>query len=248
MQTAIMIFRPTDKMSWRMLRLCLRSLRKVSSCAVIIYTDSFTCVHADIAAGMKNVHWKVVDADLMYNRLMLFKVESLYRLVDSVLSDNTQVLCVDTDTYFMADPFQAFMQSFDVGFTSRHYRYQYPINAGVVFVRVNPASRYFLKYAVKQIVNPTWPAYVQWRKRFNRTGVDWYVDQDFYSVAYLNRCSMAVDIKDVGSRFNFCPHADGETTEQGKQEMRDAYKAGDAVVLHLKSRLKELVTEGMFDE
>jgi hypothetical protein len=236
-----------DDTSWDLLRLALSSLRKVSTCSIVIFTNEFTTTHAEIGKDIGNLHWEVVDSYMIEDRMMLFKVEALCSLLSSLQKDD-QVLCVDADTYFCSDPFEAFSQSFDIGLTARHYEYQYPINAGVVFVRVNPDSVMFFQRAIRQIKCPTWHPYLHWRERFKRSGVNWYVDQDYYNVAYLNRDSLPVNIKDVGYRFNFCPHADGDKTEQGKDEMMEAYFNGDAVVLHFKSRLKELILEGLFNE
>lgn len=246
-QVAIMIFRPSDDLSWKALRLTLLSLRKASDCSITIFTNILTSKHRKAGQGIANICWNEMGSKIMKDRLMLFKVECLRNVVCN-LSDDSQVICADADLYFRSNPFAAFTKSFDVGLTSRHYSYQYPINAGVVFIRVNELSRWFMRAAVDEIISSTWPPYIQWRQKFKRMGVDWYVDQDYYNVAYLNRNLMMQLIVDVGSKYNFCPHADGCLTEKGKTEMRNEYHNGNAVVLHLKSRLKELIDEGLFDE
>ena len=54
-----------------------------------------------------------------------------------------------------------------------------------------------------------------------------------------------VKIIDVGPEYNFCPHSDGDHTWSGKQKLMQAYNDKSVAVLHLKSRLKELFSDGL---
>ena len=138
---------------------------------------------------------------------------------------------------------------FDIGVTTRCEEYQYPINGGVVMFRVNDQVKDFLRFLIEQLYNLTDPDLISYQKQFGHEGTDWYIDQDMWNVAYLSDDKLKehynVKITDVGCSFNYAPHADGEQTESGKAKLMGAFLDESVHVLHLKSRLKELLFEGL---
>lgn len=225
----------------------LKSLRRQaeSQTRIQLVTDSDWM--KDLSAFWQ-VNVQQVPSLSFINKRMLYKVWSLLSFIGS-LPEDSLVICSDVDVYFKGDPFQAFNQEFDIGLTTRGYEHPCPINAGMVYLRVNEQTIKFLSYMVAEIQHSTWRVYQEWRERFKRQGMDWYVDQDFYCCAWIHKEKFGAKIVDVGPRFNFCPHADGDSTETGKEEMKRAYREdNDIIVLHLKSKLKELAEEDLFDE
>jgi len=175
------------------------------------------------------------------------KIITHFRFING-LPNGSKVISADADLYFLKDPFEAFNQDFDIAVTTRPEKYHYPINQGVVMFRVNDRVRDFLNFLAGQIFERTWPELIQWQMKFDHVGNDWCIGQDIMCVAWLCRAEIlnqfGVTIKDIGSYYNFCPHADGEATEEGKRILMDAYDERKVAVLHLKSRLKELLFEG----
>lgn len=175
------------------------------------------------------------------------KIITHFRFIKG-LPNNSKVISMDADLYFLKNPFEAFEMDFDVAVTTRPEPYHYPINQGVVMIKVNDKVRNFLDYLSGQIFDRTWPELIEWQKRFGHTGNDWCIGQDLMCVAYVHKDYIwrlfGVKIVDIGPQFNFCPHADGEATEQGKAKLMQAYNMKSVHVLHLKSRLKELLYEG----
>lgn len=188
------------------------------------------------------------------------KVLCQYRFILG-LPNGSRVISADGDLYFLRDPFQAFtkefrgLDNFDIGVTTRCEPYKYPINGGMIFFSVNDQVKDFLRFLIEQVYEMTDPDLISYQKRFGHdkqgNPADWYIDQDMWNVAYLgdDRLKEHYDVKitDVGCTFNFAPHSDG-TPEQiaaGKAKLMRAYHDESVHVLHLKSRLKELVFEGL---
>lgn len=66
--------------------------------------------------------------------------------VDQVTAcaDGDEVLLIDADTMILRQLDAIWEQPFDIAYTARAPEYPHPLNGGVVFVRVNTASRAFL--------------------------------------------------------------------------------------------------------
>jgi len=175
------------------------------------------------------------------------KIVTQFRFINN-LPDNSKVISADADLYYLKDPFVAFEQDFDIAVTTRAEQYQYPINQGMVMFRVNNRVRGFLNFLASQINERTWLELIEWQKKFNHTGNNWCVGQDMMCVAWLMRDEIqkqfGVNIIDIGPHYNFCPHADGDSTPDGKRKLMKAYNEKSVAVLHLKSRLKELLLDG----
>jgi len=201
----------------------------------------------------------VTDEEFNIGR-MGSKVLTQYRFMQS-LPDGSRIISADCDLHYMADPFTAFDISvhrdgkwntpWDIAVTTRPYEYHYPINAGVVFFKMNKRVRDLLDYLIAEVYDRTWFELMQYQRKFGHTGNDWDIDQDILCVCYifdkLIKERFGVKIIDVGPKYNFCPHCDGsdEIVKAGKQQLMEAYNNKSAVVLHLKSRLKELLFDGL---
>ena len=230
---------------------CLRSLRQVSDCQLIVFTDN---VPEDLRVEWERqygVKWKVVPPSAMKGKRAAFKVKSLNRFACK-LPVGSQVLAADVDLYFMEDPFTAFgVADFQLAVTTRGYSYHTPINAGVYFYRVNKSLKEFLKFHTQQVFHPSWETYVSIRKTLQhaRFGLDWTVGQDFLYAVWQEKQwvekTFGVRVVDVGPGYNYCPDTDGGRCAQGLIEARKAYAAQEVKVLHLKSKLKELVYSGL---
>jgi len=188
------------------------------------------------------------------------KIITQFRFINN-LPDNSKVISADADLYYLKDPFTAFdieafdgaseQYEWDIAVTTRPEGelHHYPINQGIVMFRVNDKVRNFLEFLASQIFKRTWPELIEWQAKFNHTGNNWCIGQDMMCVAWLLRDwvyeKFGVTIIDVGPKYNFCPHADGAHTEKGKELLMNAYYSRSVSVLHLKSRLKELLLDGM---
>lgn len=233
----------------RLLTNTLTSLAKVSDCNMVVFSNrkyNYSTKPSDVLTQY------VTSEELKLGR-MGSKVLTQYRFITS-LPTGAQVISADADLHFLKDPFTAFdkevifSQGFDIAVTTRPYKYQYPINGGVVMFRVTDKLKRFLSFAISQIYERTWPAFIAFQAKFNHSGNDWFCDQDFWNACYLNRQEILerfdVLIDDIGPSWNFHHHADGASTEQGKEQTLKAFQEKSVAVIHLKSRLKELLFDG----
>jgi hypothetical protein len=235
------------------LETCLRSLRSVSDCVIVIATDGVPDALAALLATAYGVQWDLVLPEQMQNRRAACKLERLGELTFKV-SDGTQIMAADVDTYFLQDPFRAFAEhpQMDVGLTTRGYEHWSAINAGVVYLASVPHVRlYWLAWALAEIARPTWEPFVALRRQHGHesAGLDWWVDQDFLLACWEQRDRVrqttGVRIEDVGPTYNYCPPSDLDP--QAAEKIRTAYREKSVAVLHLKSRLKELIYAGLFE-
>lgn len=179
------------------------------------------------------------------------KVLCCYRFVCG-LSNGSKVLISDADMYFLRDVFQAFEAEFDLGVTSRCEPYHYPLNAGILFMRVSDQLKDYLRFVIEQLYESNWPELAVYQKRFRHDpkNFDWDFDQDALCTTYLMRDKIkeqfGIDVVDLGFYWNMCPHSDGtpEQIASGKNKLLKAYHDESVAVLHLKSKLREL----LFDE
>ncbi len=199
------------------------------------------------------VGWVTLPESEMENRRQACRVECLSSFVEQAESGE-KIIRADADLYFLKDPFTAFEDEFDLGLTTRGYKYSYPINVGVLFYKVSPKMKDLQSFIRSQVLNPTWQEYVAYRKHWKheKFGLDWCVEQDFFNVLWLHQNfileNFGIEVKDVGPDYNFCPHADGKFIEEGKQKVVEAYRQKSVSVIHLKSKLKDLVYEDVFDD
>lgn len=238
----------------------LDTLDRVVNCNKIVFSNRVKDYSQLTYQNGYNILTQYVTEDELRLGRMGSKVLTQYRFINA-LPDGSKVISADADLHFLKDPFEAFKpyiysktqdQKFDIVVTTRPYQYKYPINAGVVMFNVNDRVRRFLTFVMSQLYDLTWQPLIDFQKKFGHTGTDWYIDQDLWCAVYLNRQEILerfdVLVDDIGPSMNYCPHADGDSTEQGKQQLMQAYNEKSVHVLHLKSRLKELLFEGKLNE
>jgi len=227
----------------QLMKKSLETLTKVSNCNKIVFSNKAKDYGKNILTQY------VIPEEVEIGRAGS-KIITHFRFING-LPEGSKVISADADLYYLKDPFIAFEQDFDIAVTTRPEKYHYPINQGMVMFRTSKKLNYFLDFLMSQIFERTWPELIQWQKRFNHQGNDWCIGQDMMCVAWLCRDEIQkrfnVKIVDIGSYWNFCPHADGAQTEQGKQKLMDAYNNKSVAVLHLKSRLKELLLDGLLE-
>jgi hypothetical protein len=221
----------------------LITLNQNVDCNKIIFSNNLGNDHRQVTSLTQYVTEEEFNIGRMGSKIL-----TQYRFAKS-LPDGSKIISADADLYYLKNPFEAFDEfDFDIGLTTRHYKYRYSINAGVVMFNMNNKVRRFLDFAISQIYERTWQELDEWQERFKHSGNDWYIDQDLWCVAWglKNWIKSFFDVKiiDIGSKYNYCPHADGIRTELGKQELMQAYNDKSVNVLHLKSKLKELVIDG----
>ena len=229
---------------------------------IIVFSDKqkdFSFWNNDYSATVKRpVMTRYVTPEEMAIGRMGCKMVTQYGLIQQ-LPEGSQAISADADLYFLHNPFEAFKQkTFDIGVTTRPEPYKYSINGGVVMFNVNAKTNNILQllkdnvYDIYVHGHRTWDVLERFEKMHSHDAQanrnDWYCDQDAWCVAYLVREDLAdsgTRIIDVGPYWNFCPHADGDQTASGKAKLLRAYHDESAGVLHLKSRLKELLFAGL---
>tara|TARA_R110000744_G_scaffold79975_3_gene156965 strand:+ start:162 stop:986 length:825 start_codon:yes stop_codon:yes gene_type:complete len=217
--------------------LCLQSLKLVSDCNIHVITPFLKEGSSETLneLGVNVIHF---DRSLWDNRRIACKVERIQEFLFS-LPDKSQLLVFDGDMLFLKDPFEAFNAPFDYVYTTRHYNYWAPTNAGCWGFRVNEDSKKFINFYADNMINPTWGPYVKWRLDHpHARGLqeqDWWIEQDFSSCIHINRDSvnkkgLGFDIitYDAGPQFNFI------ITTETPLNIQNYIKNKTSYVLHFK--------------
>lgn len=222
---------------------CFKSARLRSPDTIIEFFTDFTHDDKNILRTYGINFHDIGKGDFAKKRTAL-KIEPL-KYLDLRYGD--QVIISDVDVLFQADPFSVFNNDFDVFYTSRHYTYHYPINAGIWGFRVNKTSQRFVSYYIRQLYTKSWSQLRKFKKRFNREpyGFDWYDDQDFLCVVYENLGRLPKEIADVrfydaGFKYNYCPSFD-IYGQSAIQDLKSKLGNSEYVVLHLKGELKQII-------
>lgn len=235
-----------------MLETCISSLKKVSKCDIVVFTDD---VPKDTKKFLGDrILWITSPTEMIQGRRALFKVQSYcsFGIKDRKYEN---VMVADVDILFLRDPFEVFKGDlWDIGLTGRGYEYHFPINAGIIFYRTWDRVRKFLEWHSEECESPKWDFYKDWRVKHNhvRFGPDWTVGQDFLNCCWIKRDDLMLRdgliIVDVGSSYNYCPARDLFGVQKCKDMIREEYLEGEVSVLHLKSSLKGMIYEGCFKE
>jgi len=88
--------------------------------------------------------------------------------VVAAAADGTQLLLIDADTVILRPLDSVWETAFDVAYTTRPATSRFPLNAGVIFVRVSDRSRAFLRAwrdENRQMLKDT-DRHQPWRKKF----------------------------------------------------------------------------------
>jgi hypothetical protein len=234
------------------LKTCLASLRAVSDCHIVIYSDYDELAFWDYFDSTLHYYdaWNGVSEQRMSGRRSACKIECLGNLVGT-LGNGAHIMSADVDTYFLKDPFQPFADrpGMDLGVTTRDYPHWAPINAGVFYLRVSERVRAWLQWFVAEIHDPRWAPYRSIQTKQGHTGLDWDVDQDFLCACWNERVALrsllGLNVEDAGPIYNYCPTV--EVYPDAEERIRKAYREKSVAVLHLKSGLKSLIYEGLFE-
>lgn len=215
-----------------LLEIALTTLRKYTPDS-IINLFVYNVRNSLIAQLSKRLNLKIIRLARKdwVNRKMACRVEKI-KEIDKCYGDN--LILLDIDLIFKADPFEIFKNDFDVFVTTRYYEHIYPINAGIHGFKYNRITEKFIDFYISQIHNPTWEPLVTWRKKFHRNNsLDWRVGQDFLCVIFLvyqlqtegcirvpwvedknlikiySKFKLPFNIKiyDAGPKYNYAPNA-----------------------------------------
>jgi len=248
------IFQRGTQLGFDWLKLCLRSLRKHSDCKIIVVLVDNLEKNDKSAITSLPVDAEIIkiSADEWNNRRLLCKLEQLNLIVQKQpirLPGKTKIIMGDTDIFFMDDPFKAF-SNFDIGLTTRIYKFYTPINEGMVFYKVNDRVKQFIPWMIDQIKNPTWWPYLEVRSE--RDNLDWNCGQDFIHAIYRNDALMkqmfSLEIEDVGPQWNYFAGCGVLGNDDAVFLMKHAIENKVAPVLHFKGdRLKKMITEIDFE-
>jgi len=219
-----------------MFDVCIRSLKKQSDCKIVVYTCELDNQELLKSRGVEVINFPREEWD---GRRMTCKIEKSYQVVkDLKLNEGDNILSFDADLIFVKNPFNVFDNEFDFIYTTRHFPSEFKNNGGVWGYKVNESSGKFMEMFIRELNNPTWRLYVDFRLNHphNRdlNNIDWWIDQDFICVCdkYLNEINngdLGFDIKlfDAKSKYNYI-------IRDGYEEVKYEINAKNNYVLHLK--------------
>jgi hypothetical protein len=204
-----------------------------------------------LETALKTFRWEVLRPEQMAGRRATCKVENFVHFCEMLQVEHDRVFVADADLYFVGDPFKAFDEfgPFDVGLTTRGYKFWAPINGGVMYFRINLKTICFLQEHLRQVHNPTWEIYTKYRWKWGHVkyGADWTVGQDYLNCVWANRDywnGNGFKITDCTKKYNFCPATEKWGRKKAKHLVAERIKTGQIVTAHLKSGLKEMIYDG----
>ena len=212
----------------------LKTFRKVSKALLQVYTDNVPIGLQVKWADKYFVEWILLRPEEVKDRRCLCKMECVQDCLSN-LTEGDRLLVSDVDVYFLEDPFSAFVKcGFDVGVTLRLHFYQFPVNSGLFFIKMNKKTEEMFGCDFKNYVDNHPEKKNQW---------DWGIDQD-----YINFLFSVGKAKDVGWEYNFCPNTDVFGIKMAADMIRRAYESKSVKVLHLKSELKLCIYSGFLED
>lgn len=214
----------------------------------MIVTDNMQVQERDIIRSKYKADIKKILPSEWENRRTLCRLEQTAKIVQSLKSEDSQLIQSDIDVLFLDNPFRAFEEDLDenfgIGVTVRMYDYHVPVNSGLVFFRIDDNVKKYVDWAVEQVKSPTWWPYMLTRS--SRDNLDWGCDQDIINAIYHNdgwvKYKFGFYVRDVGYKYNYCAGTDVLDFEPAIHLMKRALVVKDYSVLHFKGeRLKRLI-------
>ena len=205
---------------------CIKSLRKHSSCEIIIYkTNNVNLDGIKHLDNLRIIEFEKKDWD---NKKMSFRVETVYNYN---WDENDRVIVFDVDMFFMDNPFNIFRdQKFDYFYTTRSdiKTSTSPINEGLTgFVFSNKIKKFY-NFWIKQIKNSTWNHFKN--KIFNKNQG---CGQQFLCAVYDKINNLPQEINNV-KFFDATCHWNYTTTKDNFYDIYDKIKNKSVAVVHLK--------------
>ena len=230
---------------------CVASLRNNNpNCSINLFTIPEQSPGLKSLEGL-NVNTFMLKPEQWNDRMMTCKIEKFRDFLKSEyvsIPEDSQVIISDTDIVFQNDPFIVFKNSFDLFYTTRNYEYKYTINAGFWGVRKNLKTVSFLQNFAEEIVSPSWPEFINFRKKEKRKPpprsenyINWWSDQDYLCTMHDHGVppgSESLKVFDAGPKFNYCPTTDGSGgVNPAILDMESKMNDPDYVVLHFKGKI-----------
>jgi hypothetical protein len=222
----------------------LASLDENVDCKVLFFGVDISLEDRDKIGGIHH-NLQVIDVptEEWNGKRMFCKIDQIRNIP---LEYGDRVFVLDTDLIIQDDIFAAFDTGLDVGITSRHYQYYFPINGGVWCFKWNPKTEMFMDFYVEQIKNSTWKPFVDFQNSFQHRGnLDWWCDQDFLCVLPGNKLPFECNVVDIGFKYNFCPNVEDLNNVSQFNAARDEILSQkgnpEYKILHFKGKLKEVL-------
>lgn len=154
-----------------------------------------------------------------------------------------QCLLLDADMLFVHDPFECFKQEFDVAFTYRNRDKRFGItNGGFVAIRVNEASRRFVKFWADQALNPTWEPAKRWHDEIlPLRGGDVRAETCDQYVAFACNTDQDLLPEEAKADIVFLPSIYNWILPKGWEKARSEAVSSGAKVLHFKHEAKQVM-------
>jgi len=236
-QTCLIIYHSADH---NVCETTLNTLRKVSSCKIIIFTDGLASEITTRWQRLYNVEF--VGIPDMAGRRALAKCLTVHKYIIEHKADE-QILISDADIYYLQDPFSAFKgNGWDIGLPQRFIK-RLGINGGMWFARPSDKLKAYLEHANRELQTPSdpyWQCYLQGLRR--RGIVDWWIDQDWLNFIYSDQENIknkwGVTIGDVPPEYNYSRFLD---TPKDSKAAANAILKWEHVAVHLKGTIKQII-------
>ena len=205
---------------------CIKSLRKYSSCEIIVYKTNN--VNMDGIKHLDNLKIIEFEKDDWSNKKMSFRIETVYKYN---WDENDKVIVFDVDMFFMDNPFNIFRDNeFDYFYTTRSdiKTSSHPINEGLTGFVFSNKIKNFYNFWIKQINNTTWKHFRN--KIFNKYQG---CGQEFLCAVYESQNNLPEEINNV-IFFDATCHWNYTTVKDNFYDIYDKIKNKSVAVVHLK--------------
>lgn len=222
----------TDDEFLKLAKIMVESLLENTSCDLIyvgIVTEDCTVLD-DISDFSKKVVAFPISKKHWEKNRMAYKIELIKQLS---LSEDDQVLVLDSDMYVKKDIFQWFDDNHDVYLTVRP-EFFLSANGGAWGFRHNETGKRFIRFFIKQMQRPTWYEFKKYRIKnaHDQKGRDWWMDQDFLCTVNDYGLPFTCSIKKLHCRTHNCTPS--------KKGMIECLNNPDKHIVHFKGGLKSI--------
>ena len=207
---------------------CIKSLRKHSSCEIIIYKTNN--VNIDGIKNLNNLTFIEFKKEDWNNKKMSSRVNTVY---NHNWNKNDKVIVFDVDMFFLDNPFKIFKNEFDYFYTTRSdiKTSISPINEGLTGFIFSNKIKNFYNFWINEIHNTTWEPFKN--KKFNKNK---QCGQQFLCTVYQNINNLPEEINNM-KFFDATCHWNYTTVKDNFNDIYNKIKNNLVGVVHLKGHI-----------
>ena len=233
------------------IKVCFESLRLYNkNCEIYLYYNDKS-IKENLSCDL-NINFIEIDEKYLKSP-QYYQIYKLNELVNK-LNQNDKMLALDCDLLFQNDPFLVFKEgdgdlyySHSILSTPDSLRPKkiwksltYKVNSGVFGFNVNNRSKKFLDFWIKNLDNPSWDKWVNYKPWIvdHADNKWWWVDQDFINCVDNNKLPFPLNIVIFSYKYNYFTSTWGFFNEN--LEMSTKIGNNEFGIIHFKANFKDV--------